>query len=168
MTIRNERLEEKTHLTKPAASAVVTSTAAKTRWLEAEFNTLRLASSRILAWSEFGCPDGLPVLFFHSNGSSRLEASLFHEQARLSGLRLIAVDRPGIGKSEFCFSNTPEPFAHDLVELLDHLALISVSTLTLGHGAVYALGYHTQDNQRTILSACPNKTQTSNRLRALC
>ena len=101
MTKRNEGLEEKTHLTKPAAIVVVTSTAAKakTRWLEAEFNTLRLASSRILAWSEFGCPDGLPVLFFHSNGSSRLEASLFHEQAKQSGLRLIAVDRPGIGKS---------------------------------------------------------------------
>jgi pimeloyl-ACP methyl ester carboxylesterase len=150
MTIRNEGLEDTTHLTNPAASAVVTSTAAKakTRWLEAEFNTLRLASSRILAWSEFGCPDGLPVLFFHSNGSSRLEASLFHEQAKQSGLRLIAVDRPGIGKSEFCFSSTPEPFGHDLVELLDHLALTSVSTLTLGHGAVYALALARLDPAR--------------------
>ena len=148
MTISNERLKGKTHLTKLAVSAVVTSTATKTGWLEAEFNTLRLASSRILAWSEFGCPDGLPVLFFHSNGSSRLEACLFHEQARLSGLRLIAVDRPGIGKSEFCFSNTPEPFGHDLVELLDHLALTSVSTLTLGHGAVYALALARLDPAR--------------------
>lgn len=129
-------------------NAVITSTPKPSAPLEGNFSTLRVASSRILAWSEFGCRDGLPVLFFHSNGSSRLEASLFHQQGQLSGLRLIAVDRPGIGKSEFCFSNTPEPFGHDLMELLDHLALNSVSTLTLGHGAVYALALARLDPTR--------------------
>ncbi|MBL6804588.1 MAG: alpha/beta hydrolase [Pseudomonadales bacterium] len=104
-----------------------------------DFFTLRLTSSRLLAWSEFGRVDGLPVVFFHSSGSSRLEARLFHEHAQRAGIRLIAVDRPGIGWSEFYFSTTPEPFARDLIELLDHLKLKKVSTLTLGHGAVYAL-----------------------------
>ena len=104
-----------------------------------DFFTLRLTSARLLAWSEFGKVDGVPVLFFHSSGSSRLEAKLFHQHALRAGIRLIAVDRPGIGRSEFYFSSTPGPFARDLVELLDHLRLKKVSTLTLGHGAVYAL-----------------------------
>ena len=104
-----------------------------------DFSTLHLTSARKLAWSEFGSADGLPVVFFHSSGSSRLEAKLFHEHAQRAGIRLISIDRPGIGRSDFNFSSTPEPFARDLLELLDQLRLEKVSTLTLGHGVVYAL-----------------------------
>ena len=94
---------------------------------------------RSLSWSEFGDKAGEPLLYFHASGSSRLEASLFHEPARRAGLRLIAVDRPGVGGSSFNYATTADVFASDLLALLDHLAIERVGLLTLGTGAVYAL-----------------------------
>ena len=54
---------------------------------------------RTLACSEVGDPDGRLVIHNHGGPSSRLEARLLAESASKNRLRLICVDRPGIGQS---------------------------------------------------------------------
>ena len=44
--------------------------------------------------------DGTPVLFFHGFGTTRVICPPDERPAHELGLRLIAVDRPGIGLSE--------------------------------------------------------------------
>jgi pimeloyl-ACP methyl ester carboxylesterase len=46
-----------------------------------------------------GAPGGRPVLFCHGLADSRLSARLFGPAARELGLRLVAPDRPGIGRT---------------------------------------------------------------------
>ena len=52
-----------------------------------------------LGYAVFGDPEGFPVLFFHGWPGSRYQARPAHEDARRRGLKIISIDRPGIGLS---------------------------------------------------------------------
>jgi len=54
---------------------------------------------RLLAWNEYGDPAGRPMFYYHGWPSSRLQARLLHHLARERGLRVLALDRPGMGHS---------------------------------------------------------------------
>src|SRR2546421_12587171 len=54
-----------------------------------------------VAFSEYGDPNGEPVMFCHGWPSSRLMAQFTHEAARESGARIISPDRPGMADSSF-------------------------------------------------------------------
>lgn len=60
---------------------------------------LPLKDGRVLSCMEFGDPGGKPVFYFHGLNSSGLEALVLDGVARRKGIRLIAIDRPGIGHS---------------------------------------------------------------------
>ncbi|GAA5121787.1 alpha/beta hydrolase [Luteolibacter yonseiensis] len=60
-----------------------------------------ISPGRHLAWNEYGDPQGKPVMYYHGWPSSRLQARLAHHLALERGLRLIAMDRPGMGRSSF-------------------------------------------------------------------
>jgi pimeloyl-ACP methyl ester carboxylesterase len=94
---------------------------------------------RRLAYSEFGSSSGTPVLYFHDNGSSRLEAGFFDRAARQHGFRLIAVDRPGIGESDYYLTASPAEFCEDALSLVAHLGLHRVGVMSLGAGGIFAL-----------------------------
>lgn len=101
--------------------------------------TVRLADGRQLAYACFGAPAGAPVLHFHGGLSSRWEGALYDEAARAAGLRLISVDRPGIGDSSPQPGRTVPAFAADVAALLAHLGLDHASVLGVSGGATYAL-----------------------------
>ncbi|MGA9242603.1 MAG: hypothetical protein WBW03_11550 [Silvibacterium sp.] len=60
---------------------------------------LRLPSGRLLAFDEYGAPDGTPIFYFHGSPSSRLEWGLFGGEtlANRLNIRVIAPDRPALG-----------------------------------------------------------------------
>lgn len=58
-----------------------------------------ISPGRRLAWNEYGDPEGHPVMYYHGWPSSRLQARLTHTLAKDRGLRIIAMDRPGMGRS---------------------------------------------------------------------
>lgn len=100
-------------------------------------NFVTLPDGRKLAYAEFGQPDGHPVIYFHGGASSRLEPLLFDELIHKSGLRCIALDRPGIGQSDpqpnRGFSDCPK----DVVVLADTLGLDKFSVLGVSSGGGY-------------------------------
>lgn len=61
---------------------------------------MTLSDGRALGYVQYGDPDGAPVLAFHGIPSSRLESRVFHEAARDRGMKIIGLDRPGIGLSD--------------------------------------------------------------------
>jgi pimeloyl-ACP methyl ester carboxylesterase len=65
--------------------------------------TIQLANGRTLGFAEYGPPEGTPLLYFHGHPGSRLELTLFDglELALSPAPRIIAVDRPSIGLSDF-------------------------------------------------------------------
>lgn len=64
---------------------------------------LERPGNRVLGLSEYGNPNGLPVLAFHGIPGTRLMFRPTDEIAARLGLRIIAPDRPGFGCS------TPQP-----------------------------------------------------------
>lgn len=61
--------------------------------------TIELEDGRRLGFAEYGKSDGQVVLYFHGLPGSRLEARHLHEAALANNIRLIGLDRPGMGLS---------------------------------------------------------------------
>lgn len=104
-----------------------------------EVHIIYLADGRRLAYAEYGERTGFPLFYFHRHGSSRLEAGFMHKSARNAGFRLIAVDRPGMGSSDFNRVGSLDSFARDLVELADKLGLAHFGLVCNGGGSAFAL-----------------------------
>lgn len=98
-----------------------------------------LADGRHLAYTEYGDRDGFCVLFFHGTPGSRLDARLLDEPARDVGVRLVAVDRPGIGASDPRPGRTYLDWPADAGVLLEHLGVRRCSLVGFSSGAPYAL-----------------------------
>jgi pimeloyl-ACP methyl ester carboxylesterase len=62
---------------------------------------VKLTGGRTLAYADYGDPNGRPVFFFHGGNDSRLAGALLDEAAARLGIRIIAPDRPGYGRSDF-------------------------------------------------------------------
>jgi len=59
-----------------------------------------LPDGRRVGCLEVGKADGFPIFHFHGNGSSRLEVMMVADLAASAGVRLIGLDRPGVGASD--------------------------------------------------------------------
>ena len=121
-----------------------------------EDQVLRLADRRRLGYSESGDPEGAPVLFFHGFGTTRVICPPAQPAEEL-GIRLIAVDRPGIGLSDPKPGRNLLDWPADIAELADHLALDSFSIVGWSGGSPYALacGLAMADRVRAIAAVSP-------------
>ena len=104
-------------------------------------NQLNLPGGRVLSYDQYGNQDGLPVFFFHGTPGSRLDWGLFANGAIIDklGIRLIAVDRPGMGHSTFQPGRRFLDWAQDVIDLADALKLEHFSILGYSSGGAYAL-----------------------------
>jgi len=94
---------------------------------------------RDLACLEVGDPAGRLVLHNHGGPSSRLEGALFAEAAARLGLRLVAVDRPGIGRSSPQRARSFRGWADDLVAVADALGHQEFGVTGWSEGGPWAL-----------------------------
>ncbi len=107
--------------------------------LRAQDHVVELADGRRIGYAGYGPRDGRPVLFFHGFGTTRVICPPDEGPANELGLRLIAVDRPGIGLS------TPKPgrslldWPSDVAELADRIGIGSLSVIGWSGGGPYAL-----------------------------
>jgi pimeloyl-ACP methyl ester carboxylesterase len=84
---------------------------------------LHLPDGRLLSFAEYGDPIGKPLFFFHGGNDSRLEAAILDETAQTLGVRIIAPDRPGYGRSTFQPERTFLGWPEDVAQLADALAI---------------------------------------------
>ena len=82
-----------------------------------------LADGRELAWIEYGSPSGVPVIALHGSPGTRYIFEPTAPIAARSGVRLVAIDRPGYGHSTHHPGRTLESGAHDVAQLVDHLGI---------------------------------------------
>ena len=98
---------------------------------------LRLADGRRLGWAEYGQRAGVPVFFFHGTPGSRRVASWADQAARRRGVRLLAPDRPGFGRSDFQPGRTLGAWPADVVELADALGIGRFAVAGVSGGGPY-------------------------------
>jgi pimeloyl-ACP methyl ester carboxylesterase len=100
-----------------------------------------LPDGRSLGWAEYGHRNGFPLVYFPSEGSSRLEARLLHESALSAGFRLISIDRPGIGCSSFKAASGHSEFAGDVYFLLRQLSITQAGLIAWSGGSPFAMAF---------------------------
>jgi pimeloyl-ACP methyl ester carboxylesterase len=100
----------------------------------------RLPDGRALAYCEYGVPDGAPVFIFHGLPGSRIDARVVADEMREAGVRLIAADRPGIGRSDpVPGKRTYAGCAQDIAHLAAGLGIERFSVVGYSCGGPYAL-----------------------------
>jgi pimeloyl-ACP methyl ester carboxylesterase len=106
---------------------------------ERESRTLSLRDGRRLGCAEYADPGGTPGFYFHGHPGSRLEPRFAAEAASGAGLRIIALDRPGYGLSDFQPGRRILDWPGDVAEVADALGLERFGVLGSSGGGPYAL-----------------------------
>jgi pimeloyl-ACP methyl ester carboxylesterase len=100
---------------------------------------ITLHDGRRVELAEYGNPDGAPALWFHGAMSSRLEGGFLAAAAGEIGVRLIALDRPGVGGSDPLPDRTATGYAADVAEVLDALGISRAAVGGQSNGGMYAM-----------------------------
>ncbi len=102
--------------------------------------TVAVRDDRRLSFAEYGSTRGSAIVWMHGTPGARrqipLEARAYAEQ---HGLRIVGIDRPGIGSSTpHLYANVLD-WARDLEILLDTLGIDTLRLIGLSGGGPYAL-----------------------------
>jgi pimeloyl-ACP methyl ester carboxylesterase len=100
--------------------------------------TIRLRDGRRIGYAEWGDAEGRPLLYFHGWPGSRVEGRLADEAARERNIQLIAIDRPGMGLSDYQPRRTLIHWPDDVVKLAAALGLDRFAVLGISGGTPYA------------------------------
>ena len=101
--------------------------------------TIDIGGERI-GFAEFGAPGGKPVLWMHGTpGARRQLAPLAKRHAADAGIRVIGLDRPGVGSSSPRRYGAVVDFAADVERVADALGLDRFGVVGLSGGGPYAL-----------------------------
>ncbi|OIP99088.1 MAG: hypothetical protein AUK35_08945 [Zetaproteobacteria bacterium CG2_30_46_52] len=103
------------------------------------FHILSLFDGRKLEYTEFGDPEGTPLIYFHGILHSREQFHPFSTYPEKHGLRIIAPERPGFGKSCMQKQRSLRNYTNDILQLAQHLNLTKFYVLGDGDGAPAAL-----------------------------
>lgn len=99
-------------------------------------------TGRVISFSEVGDPNGATVFVCLGMGLTRYVTAFYDELATTLRLRLITIDRPGVGASEPYPANDrtgPLSWPDDVLAICQHLGIQSFSLLAHSAGAIYAL-----------------------------
>ncbi len=123
-------------------------------------HALAVPDGRTIAYTEFGDPNGYPILFAHGMPGSRLEGRFFHHQAKRWGFRVITMGRPGIGLSSFQPNRVLLDYIQDSQRLIDHLGIAEFVQMgwSSGGSRSLAVAYGMKDRvkQCILLSSYTN------------
>lgn len=100
--------------------------------------TIRLRDGRSLGYADYGDPEGKPAFFFHGWPGSRLQAKLVDEEAARAGIRVIGLDRPGMGLSDFKPGRQILDWPDDVAALADALGIERFAVQGISGGGPYA------------------------------
>lgn len=117
-------------------------------------HTVPLRDGRLLGVAEFGIPDGKPILWFHGTpGARRQVPPNARAYAAKEGLRIIGVERPGVGLSTPHLYQSVMGWAEDIAQLADCLRLDRFGLIGLSGGGPYVLACAYGLPQRVVAAA---------------
>lgn len=96
---------------------------------------------RTVAYVEYGDPAGKPVVFLHGMPGSRVFGELFDDAARERDVRLLALDRPGYGKSDPWPGQTLSDTGALVEAVLDDVGVSSAGVVGFSAGGPHALAF---------------------------
>ncbi|HVV75391.1 MAG TPA: alpha/beta hydrolase [Mycobacteriales bacterium] len=119
---------------------------------------ITLRDGRNVQVQEYGDPAGSPALWFHGAMSSRLEGGFFDAAAHELGVRLVALDRPGVGGSDPLAGRSATDYALDATDVLDALGIDRAAVGGQSNGGMYAMAVASQIPDRVVRAVPYNPT----------
>lgn len=122
---------------------------------------IELPDKRRMAFAEYGDPSGAPVFLFHGLPGSRLAWGLLPGNPFPPGLRIVAPDRPGYGRSDPNPRRTLLDWANDVTQLADALGIHTFAIVGVSGGGPGTLACAWQMPERVTsvgVVACPAPT----------
>ncbi|KAG8219974.1 hypothetical protein J3R82DRAFT_979 [Butyriboletus roseoflavus] len=107
--------------------------------------------------ADMGDPNGFPLVVFLGLGCVRHIMGLYDEMADCLGIRLIAIDRWGLGRTEVPQSKSARgimEWASAVEEVLDQLQIYECSVMAHSAGAPYALSFANRVPERIRGDLC--------------
>lgn len=101
-----------------------------------------IVSGRTISFSEVGDPKGSAVFICVGMGLTRFVTAFYDELATTLRLRLVTIERPGVGDSDGYPPNDrsgPLNWPNDVLTVCDYLGIETFSLLAHSAGSVYAL-----------------------------
>ena len=99
--------------------------------------TIKLKDGRKLGYIDLGKSDGKPLFHFNGFPGSRLEVTILADRAIKKNIRVIGIDRPGMGLSDFKKNRTLLDWPDDVVELADALGIDKFAVEGISGGGPY-------------------------------
>lgn len=106
--------------------------------LNNESHFIKLKDERNLGYALYGDSNGKPLFYFHGWPSGRLMAAETDIAAKKLGVRVISIDRPGYGLSDFQDGRTLLDWPNDVLELAGKLKIKKFAVLGISGGGPYA------------------------------
>ncbi|NIS82685.1 MAG: alpha/beta fold hydrolase [Anaerolineales bacterium] len=100
--------------------------------------TIHLRDGRLLGYAEYGDPQGQPILYFNGYPGTRFEGKLISDAAARAGVRLIGLDRPGMGLSDFQPGRRMLDWPDDVIEFADALGVGRFSVVGVSGGGPFS------------------------------
>lgn len=107
--------------------------------MNARDQVYRLQDGRKLSVTQYGCQHGAAVFCFHGTPASQLQFATFDSTAKTLGIRLLAIDRPGYGNSDFEQKRTLVSWPADVSAIADVLKIDNFGLIGIAGGGPYAL-----------------------------
>jgi len=104
-----------------------------------ETRYIQLRDGRQISYCEYGDPEGRPVFYFHGTPGSRYEAEFSNPAGREYGYRILALDRPGIGHSDYVNGRRLLDWPRDIDEVAEQLEIDTFGVIGVSGGGPYAL-----------------------------
>jgi len=124
-----------------------------------ETRLLTLRDGRRLAYTEWGSPEGAPIIFQHGMPGSRFERAAAQELYRSLDVRVITPDRPGYGLSDAKPHRRLVDWPSDVVELADSVGIGRFGVVSVSGGGLYALACAALIPERlfsVVTTGCPS------------
>jgi pimeloyl-ACP methyl ester carboxylesterase len=115
--------------------------------------SVRLSDGRNLGFAEFGDPQGKPVFLFHGQPGNRLFRHPYESISVSLGIRVITVDRPGYGLSDFQPGRKMLDWAQDIAGLADCLGIERFAVAGFSGGGPYAAACACETPERITATA---------------
>ena len=113
--------------------------------------TVLLRDGRSIGFAEYGTPDGAPIFWFPGTpGGRRQIPPLARKAAEQRNVRLIAVERPGLGASTPHLYESLLGWAEDVEEIADRFGLDRFGLVGLSGGGAYVLACAHQLAERVV------------------
>ena len=106
---------------------------------ENTIHKLYISDDRYIAYCAYGDQQGIPIFYLHGTPGSRYEPKIGDLAGKAHGFRIIAPDRPGIGKSDYQPDRKLLDWTGDVAQLADSLGFDTFNLIGVSGGGPYAL-----------------------------